>query len=131
MASAGGQTQLSRSITAGPGWNTIRPSPIEPRNTAGTAIQVCGWALKRVVRTAMRAQPSPKANSTDPVTSGSEPPDAGPSSKATARRAPAASEPTMAMTGERVLVPRGMTFNEEILSDETFTTIPPTMRARS
>ena len=99
-------------MTAGPGWNTIRPSPIEPRNAAGTAIQVCGWALKRVVRTAMRPQPSPKARSTDPVTSGSEPPDAGPSSKATARRAPAASEPTMARTGERVLVPRGTTFNE-------------------
>jgi hypothetical protein len=37
----------------------------------------------------------------------------------------------MAMTGERVLVPRGMTFKEEILSDETFTTSPPMMRARS
>jgi hypothetical protein len=79
----------------------------------------------------MRAQPSPKANRTDPVTSGSVPPDAGPSSKATARRAPAVSEPMMAMTGERVLVPRGMTFDEEVLSDETFTTIPPRMRERS
>ena len=50
MASAGGQTQLSRSIAAGPGWSTIRLSPTEPRTTAGTAIQVWGWALYRVVR---------------------------------------------------------------------------------
>ena len=123
-ASAGGQTQLSRSMTAGPGWNTIRPSPIEPRNVAGTAIQVCGWALKRVDRTAMRPQPRPKAKSTDPVTSGSEPPDAGLSSKATARTAPATSEPTMARTGERVLVPRGMRDESERCHE-----IPPTMRA--
>ena len=44
-ASAGGQIQLSRSIAAGPGWNTIRPSPMMPRNSAGTTIQVCGCAL--------------------------------------------------------------------------------------
>ena len=60
MASAGGQTQLSRSMTAGPGWNTIRTSPIEPRNAAGTAIQVCGWALKRVVRSRHEAPAEPE-----------------------------------------------------------------------
>ena len=106
MASAGGQTQLRRSIAAGPGWSTIRTSPIEPRNIAGTVVQAWGCALKRVESQAMRPQPSPKANSTDPVIRGSEPPDAGPSNRATARRAPAASPPRMGSTGERVLVLR-------------------------
>ena len=51
----------------------------------------------------MRPQPNPNANSTDPVITGSEPPDAGPSTRARARRAPAASEPRITSTGERVL----------------------------
>src|SRR5438876_4733463 len=60
-ARIGGQTQLRRSMTAGPGWKTIRPSPIEPRTIAGTAVQVCGWALKREDVKAIRPQPRPKA----------------------------------------------------------------------
>ena len=110
MASAGGQIQLSTSIAAGPGWKTIRPSPMMPRNSAGTTIQVCGWALYRVDIRAMRPQPSPKANITDPVIIGSEAPDAGPRSRAMARTAPAMSEARMASTGDRVLVLRCGTF---------------------
>jgi hypothetical protein len=44
-AIADGQTQPRKSMTAGPGWNRIRPIPIEPRIAAGTAVQRCGWAL--------------------------------------------------------------------------------------
>ena len=106
-------------MTAGPGWKTIRPSPIEPRTAAGTAVHACGWALKRVDRWAIRPQPSPKARSTDPVTSGSEPPDARVKTRATARAAPATREPRIAGTGERVLVAR----------DESFMRSPPRMRA--
>src|SRR5215207_3757451 len=72
-ARTGGQTQLTRSMTAGPGWKTIRPRPIVPRTIAGTAVQACGWARKRVDVKAIRPQPRPKANRTDPDTTGSEP----------------------------------------------------------
>ena len=95
-AMAGGQTQPRTSMRPGPGWNTIRPIPIDPRTAAGTAVQTCGWALKRLDRRPMRPQPRPKAKSTDPVTSGSGPPVAKVKVKATARAAPARSEPRMA-----------------------------------
>src|SRR5687768_1429828 len=104
-ARAGGQTQLRRSMTAGPGWKTTRPSPIKPRTIAGTAVQTCGWALKREDVKAIRPQPTPKAKRTDPVTTGSELPDARLRRKATARAAPATIEPKMARTGERPLLP--------------------------
>src|SRR5207247_1729114 len=116
-ARIGGQTQLRRSMTAGPGWKTIRPSPIEPRTIAGTAVQVCGWALKREDVKAIRPQPRPKAKSTDPVTTGSEPPDARLRRRAAARAAPETSEPKMARTGERL-----------VLRDESFMRSPPRMR---
>jgi hypothetical protein len=47
----------------------------------------------------------PSANSTEPVIRGSEPPDAGPSTSPIAKTPPAASEPTMAGTGDRPLLP--------------------------
>jgi hypothetical protein len=118
-ARAGGQTQLRRFMTAGPGWKTIRPSPMKPRTAAGTAVQACGRALKRVDSQAIRPHPRPKAKSTDPVTTGSEPLDATVKKRATARAAPATSEPRMARTGEPLLVPRG----------ESFIRRPPRMRA--
>src|SRR5207249_4740079 len=105
-ARAGGQTQLRRFMTAGPGWKTIRRSPVEPRTIAGTAVQACGWALKREDVKAIRPQPRPKAKSTDPVTTGSEPSDARLRRRAAARAAPATSEPKTARTGERLLVLR-------------------------
>src|SRR5206468_12076018 len=86
---------------------------------AGTAVQVCGWALKREDVKAIRPQPRPKAKSTDPVTTGSEPPDARLRRRAAARAAPETSEPKMARTGERLLV----------LRDESFMRSPPRMRA--
>jgi hypothetical protein len=110
VAIAGGHSQPRRSITAGPGWNVIRPSPIEPRNIAGTAVQPCGWALKRVERTAIRPQATPKAKRSDPVTSASEPAGAKVRRSATAKATPASSEPKIGRTGERLLVVRGASF---------------------
>jgi hypothetical protein len=68
---------------------------------------------------AIRPQPRPNAKRTDPVTTGSEPPEARLNRRAAAMAAPARSEPKIARTGERLLV----------LCAESFMRSAPRMRA--